>query len=193
MLSRSELLKFFHAECRARDKSIGFARKRSGYWRIKNDLLQTFTLQFSRDGREGRVSFGVYPLCMNITEPDDHGLYYLHEFSLECRIRHKWSFDKTECNTVSECLLPVFQMIDSDLMPFFETAIDCSSAFAETLRIEYVFESNRKEYLRLGNIVDMADPFEVRILWDPARFYMALRLHNYEWARNSKYKHKECS
>lgn len=180
MITRSELLKHFHAECRKRYLPLGFRRKKNGYWRIVGDILQTFSLQFSRDGRNGRICFGVYPLCMSPKFVVDVGLYVLGQF--DAKTIH-WSFDKTLYSNSEECLKATFSMIDVNLIPFFEKAIDCQSAFAESIRLDFLFDSIRKQHLNEIGGVDRAEPIETRSYYDGSKFYMALKLHDYEWAQ----------
>lgn len=180
MIAQSEIKKQFHQVCKVRYTKLGFTRQKNGYWRVVNDVLQTFSLQFSRDGRNGRICFGIYPLCMDIKYVVNVGEYYVGQFDQNLT---DWSFDKMLCSSAEECLATTFFLIDSYLIPFFRKAVDCQSAFVEMVDLDFRFDSFRKKRLKQMGDVDEAEPIEIRTLLDSSKFYMSLKTRNYDWAQ----------
>lgn len=146
--------------------------------RVKNDVMQTFTLKCYRGGGMCEVEFGVIPLCVGITDVN-MGTYSLGHFEKV----DNWTYDHT-FDSMNQVINDILRYINEYLYPFFGRADSTQNALGELMEIERLFEKNRLQYLLQRHMTDHATPETklARLLLDPVKYYIALKRGGYQFA-----------
>lgn len=174
----------FNHICTQKYQSLGFSRSKSTFARINGDMLQAFTLKYSRSVPICSVDFGIFPLCLPQPIFLDAGGYALDEFIVELHERSSgWTFDASSEESMMNCIESITKAIDLYLLPFFETCSDCKSALPELIKLEELFDRNRQKTLYLRGDSDCAVPWQERSLFDSRKYFMALKSHNLSYAK----------
>ena len=177
--------KYFADNCTQKYQALGFVKCRSVFARISGDVIQTFYLKWSYISRAYSVEFRESPLCMPQPFFLDAGSYELDEFiqhHVDRVDREGWTFDKDSDESVEHCIDSISNTMDLYLIPFFEACTDCKSSLLELLKLEELFDRNRRTMLHLKGMSDKAAPWQERSLFDYIKFYMALKSHNISYA-----------
>lgn len=176
--------RYYNHVCTQKYQSLGFSKNKSTFVRISGDVLQAFTLKFSRYVPTCSVEFGIFPLCLPQPVFLFAGGYELDEFIVEPHEKSfGWSFDSNSDESVMNCVESISEAIDLYLLPFFVTCSDCKSALPELVKLEELFELNRQKRLHLIGGIDSAVPWQERSLFDYRKYYMALKAHNLTYAQ----------
>ncbi|MBQ3526988.1 MAG: hypothetical protein IJA52_00320 [Clostridia bacterium] len=173
------LIRGFKRICREKYSEYGFVNHNQTFARITNDVLQTFTLKRLSCGFECTVEFAIVPLCIGIKYPD-LGTLELHQMLSEYS---EFRYDKHSDKSVENCLVKIFEAIDTYLIPMFHKAVDCKSAFDCLIEVKHLCEENRLMHLQRKGIENCAEPFNKRILYDHNCYYMALKNSNYDYVK----------
>ena len=182
--------KLYIQRCEPELAEFHFKRKRTTFVRVVNDVMQNFVLEKLHGGRAYRVLFAVIPLCLPIEKTYISGGVYSYALRRFEIVRGTMAFDRWECNPKSNeciqaCIESIMQFIRVHLMPFFECANCCRTALPELINLERRFNENRKASLQLAGIRDAAKTDGVN-LFDPVKYYMALKNGDYNFALKSR-------
>lgn len=159
---------------------LGFVKIKKTFARIVNDVLQTFT--FIEKRKVCSIEFGVFPLCMDIKRADI-GLYRLDKFSPEIIASYGgWIYNKCSKQSKYDCASAMINVVDRELIPFFLKADCCTSALHELIKLDELFDANRKKALYILGWEDCAKPWQEASLSAPEKYYMALKSHNFQYA-----------
>ncbi|MPM81292.1 hypothetical protein SDC9_128344 [bioreactor metagenome] len=175
--------KQYFERCLTEFSQYGFKKHGNAFVRVINDVFQNFYLEklgtYSY-GRECRIGFAVLPLCQkNLDERilNGVGLYYLRGFE-----RSHWSQAdrwRYEVNIIDSIIDDIMRYFKQYLIPFFERANSCETAFDALVDLEKHFNETRLMNLSSAGINDARS--EV-ISFDSAKFFMALKNRNYDFA-----------
>lgn len=171
--------RYYNHLCTKKYQLLGFSKSKSTFVRRRGDVLHAFTLKYSRGIPTCSVEFGVFPLCLPQPIFLDAGGYELDEFVVERHVESSgWTFDPNSDASMVNCVESISEAIDLYLLPFFEVCSDCKSGLTELVKLEEMFDCNRKKALYLMGVSDRAVPWQERSLFDPRKFFMALKSHN---------------
>ena len=182
----------YRSKCKNMVEPHGFRHKNRVFIRVINDVCQSFyveTLSRGPDQKACRIGFSVLPLCQKIYAQQIErgvGLYYLRKFELCDGIESdSWRY-KVDPESISLCIEEIMKYISTYLIPFFERTTCAKSAFSELIALEKLFNENRVTALNLAGIEDGAGPNAKINLYDGAKYYMALKNGNYDYAKKSR-------
>jgi hypothetical protein len=165
-------------------REYGFKRSKNNYWRVVNDVFQSFCLNQFRGGRGFEVEFGIIPLCCAIETEQLSSLSGNYQLSVlsQNRLRQSISnlnranqsatmrvFFGYEVNTIegiADCMNLLQTCMKEDLLAFFERSTECSSAYREVT----LFEAS---YLPQS---------ELDLLTDNTKYFMLLKMESYSLA-----------
>lgn len=195
------LITEFNKKSKALLSQYGFKKQRNifgrvVFGRIVNDVYQDVYIEKWRSAINkvnARVGFGIIPLCQELDYNQVNGgmgLYYLKEFEVGHDDRNSWNIDSWEYSinsiSINVCIDDMLRYIECYLIPFFERARSCSTAFQETINIEKLFYKNYQErYLALFGRISPEFKKEAINLYDRAKFYMALKNGDFDFALKS--------
>lgn len=175
--------------------SLNFQRKGSVFFRIQNDVFQNVYIEdlgkYSH-GTHYRVCFGTIPLASKETlginsfmkKPNlTCGHYVLKKFEVkEKELFEEWVCDNTLEN-IRVCLKDIERFFENYLIPFFENTNIAAKALPEVIKIEELFEKNRRILCSFDDMYRyIKAPYVVNFL-DINKYYMALKAHDYVFAR----------
>lgn len=183
------LVKEFVERCKAEFGPLGFVRKGESFARVKNDVFQTFSLYRYRGNYSCTIGFDVAPLCGGELDPTEFS--YETTFIEPIPNSGEWIYFCDEEESVLECTDKLIETIKKHIIPFFERAVDSSTALDECMKIENLLEENRKSQLETNGEEDCADPGRMDYIHycDIGKYYMALKSKQYDFA--IKY-HESC-
>lgn len=158
----------------------GFKRCGQTLVRVKNDVMQAFSLKCWRGGGMCDVEFGVVPLCLGIENIGVGVSYNLCEFERYT----SWIYGGHTLDGMNQAIDEILRYIREYLHPFFEQVNSTQNALGELLKIERRFEQNRQWYLAKQHMTDCAtlETKIARVLLDPVKYYIALKQENYKFA-----------
>lgn len=178
------LLSEYMRRCRENYKPLGFQRNKQTYARVVGDVLQRFTLFRYSSGRSCTIEFGVVPLCMNIPYLDTGG-YSMEKFVIKKDLYSPaWPYNAASLESVTECLDQLFSCFEKNVLPLFERADSCETAFPELQRMRDLFEDNYYKRLSLYQMEGRRDISNDRFYNFPL-LYIALKSRNYDYAKKS--------
>ena len=184
------LIKTYIDACTPELLKCGFARKNKAFVRVVNDVMQILVFEKLRSGRNCRVRFSIVPLCLRIEkEYIVDGVYsrYLRQFELaNSREYDDWEYDPKSEESMDKCIKEIIRYINSYLLPLFDRANSCETALPELIKLEKLFNDIRLEGLRRSGIKDGACPGAEFNLIDSVKYYMALRIGDYDFALKSR-------
>ena len=151
----------FKEKCDALFLPLGFHQHKNRYWRVVGDIYQAFSFRL-RGSNFAYITFSIKPLCMGLSlnetlEADGER----HSFDLFFEASpwlHQVPQSLEEMMAIIE---PIAAMIQSQLIPFFNRAVNCADAYEEATKLLQL-----KHY----PIDDTAFG-----LFGPERFYMLLK------------------
>ncbi len=170
--------KYYNCICEKKYQQLGFSRRKTTFVRMREDILQVFTLKFPREKETCFVEFGIFPLCLPQPIFLSEGSYELENFSVK-QYGSSWKYDSGSEKSMMSCVSAMTETIDFYLIPFFEKCHNSESALLELVKLEELFDYNRKKCLQLQGEEDKAEPWQERSLFDYTKFYLALKSHNW--------------
>ena len=160
------------------DKSFKLTRNTPCFARIVGDVVQSFTLKPLSGGRECTVTFGIDPLCMEVPYYLG-GIYELNQFFVETS---PWPYDPKSDSSKSSCIASLTEAIDTHLLTLFDACMNCQSAFVELQKTEERFDKIRQKWLESMHLQDCSKPWWERALFDNRKYYMALKIQDWDYA-----------
>lgn len=178
--------------CKSEVLKYGFKQRRQVFSRIVNDVYQNFYVEklgLYPDGRGCRVGFAVLPLCQRLEAEqvsNGMGIYYLRRFEVTHWTEGDgWRY-KAESTSISNCIEEIMRYLISYLLPFFERADSCETALQELINLEKLFNDNRIASLKMNGMEDKAGSDAELRLSDSAKYFMALKNGDYNFALKSR-------
>ena len=163
-------------------RDIGFVRTKYGFARRYYDVLQIFACVPKRTTSTCTVHFDLLPLSMGISEIGE-GLYDLCKLTPEyLSCADGWKYNQFSISSINDCIDQMFGAIDNHLIPLFQKCNNCQTALSELLIIEELVDARRIEWLALHNESDKARPWRERSMFDPRKYYMALKANDRDYA-----------
>ena len=182
--------KQYFERCKTEFSHYGFKRHGNAFVRVVNDVFQNFYLEKLSTysyGKECRIGFAVLPLCQKFKDGrilNGIGLYYLRRFEVaQCTQTDRWRY---EANTIDSVIDDIMRHFKQYLIPFFKRANSCETAFDELILLEKHFNETRLASLKESNINDAAKPGSEVMISDSAKYFMALKNKNYDFALASR-------
>lgn len=156
------LTKIYKDRCKEEFKAMGFKSYRKNFYRVINDVFQSFQLHKSVAGNNCTVEFVVVPLCEgDCICKECCGPNHLKVFEGD----FNWFFyDRNDFRDIDRCVDEMFEYMKKYMIPYFEAANNTEQAYYATC------EFQRKNYRRGISFAD------------PHLYYMALRAGLYEQA-----------
>lgn len=164
--------------CDSNCQLYGFRCFNGTYARIKNDMLQSFSIIKTRGQDLYNVYFGIVPLCNKILSLDMH-IYSLDQFYDDTNIySYGWSPDMTG---IEACTQRIIMAIEKYLLPLFLKCNNCKEALNELIAIETIFESNRNIVLQREQRSDCAEHQWFSSMFDPNKYCLAMKARDYNY------------
>lgn len=174
----------FNQICNKKYAVLGFRKINNSYVRIIDGLLQIFRLKQYRNGNVCTVEFGILPLCMNIESLDISLPYLLDSFDVKAHgMSGGWKYSPLSPKSILSCLDAIFTVMDCELMPLFMRTSCSSSALNELIRLDEKFDQNRLASIKLLGETDRAEPWENRSLYAVDKYFLSLKAHNLQYAK----------
>ena len=175
--------------CETELLSYRFKRKNGCFVRVVNDVMQNFAIEKVMSGRACRVEFAIIPLCLRIEKKYILGgvySYNLKKFELAQRTWwDQWEYDKKSEKSMDDCVEEIIRYLKTYLFPLFQCANSCKMALPELIRVEKLFNDNRKVALKRDGIEDKGGFCTELNLLDNAKYYMAIKNGDYNFALKS--------
>lgn len=183
------LLENYYNFCKARFSQYGFKKKGSVFVRTVNDVMQIFVIEKLKSGRACRVGFAIIPFCLRIEKEYVSGGVYLRnlrgfEPAHWAQYDH-WEYDPKSENSMDFCVKEIIRYLENYLLPLFKYAKSCEAALPELIKLERRFNDNRVEGLKADGLEDKAGPGAELLLSDCVKYYMALKIGDYDFALKS--------
>lgn len=156
------LTKIFKEKCKNEFSKYGFKTYRRTFYRVVNDVFQSFGLHKSVSGNNCTVEFCIVPLCAgDVIQKTYYGPENIRMFENSMA----WYFyDRTDESSMENCVSEMIAYMKKYLIPFFEAGSCAKDAY----RTVYTFQ---EKHYRKG--VDWDDSY---------LFWMALKAEMYETA-----------
>lgn len=179
------VLQCFKKNYREKYESVGFLMSKSTFLRVRGDMVQSFSFKPSQMKEPiCSVEFGVFPLCLPQPVFFEAGGYMLDWFLVDQAESFRgWRYDAQSDYSIRSCIKSVSDTIDLYLLPFFDSICDCEEALRELYHLEELFDNNRKRVVYLQGGADFAKPWQERSLFDSRKYYMALKVANWDYAK----------
>ena len=164
-------VKTYKEYCKRQFGPLGFKNKDLTYWRIINDVVQSFYIWHDRPGNMCFLNFGVTPLA---TGEGAGGTFPATAFPQ--MNKYWWDFDKSSEKSVQICVNEIVEFLQQYVVPYFDRGFDSRTAF----------EENQKMYRTLYDRKvknGYADKKHSEIYGGFAEYCMALNLRNWEFAK----------
>lgn len=185
------ITRYFNKVCAEKYGPLGFSKTRTEFdkkqivfFRISEDVIQSFTLKRFRGVPICTVEFEIDPLCAGA--PIYLGVGdELDRFSVEQHAKYGgWKYQPLVEQSVVECVNAMSETMDKYLIPLFDRCVNCAAALPELIKTEELFEKNRIEVLCLEGRIDCATSIgQEDMLFDDRKYYMALKSHDLAYAR----------
>lgn len=138
-------INIYKKRCKEEFSKYGFKSFRNNYYRVVNDIFQSFTLHRSVSGSDCNTIFGIVPLSVE---------YKLDKsFVNPCRVsdfednRPWYNYDRTLESSVEKCINDMILCMNKYLMPVFEKAVNSESAYLTIMEHDNVFKGGSYEKL----------------------------------------------
>ena len=183
--------KVYGSICKKKYQALGYSNEKGNtFARIKNDVLQVFSLKKYENLPIVTIEFGIIPLCMSLPTALTSNFpilsmisYRLDQFFAELLANDEgWRYLPNSNASMHACVVSLTQAIDSYLIPLLERCVDCSSSLIELIKLEKMFDDNRLNALALLGEKDTAKPWENESLFDTKKYFMALKSGDYIYA-----------
>ena len=136
-------IRFYKKRCKEEFSKYGFKSFRNNYYRVVNDIFQSFTFHRSVSGNDCNIIFGIVPLSVE---------YKLDKsFVNPCRVtdfednRPWYNYNRNSEASVEKCINEMILCMNEYLMPVFEKALDSESAYLTIVEHDNVFKGNSYE------------------------------------------------
>lgn len=177
-------LRYYNKICVPKYQSLGFYKNNATLVRNKGNILQSFTFKQTKRSQTCSVEFGFFPMCMPTPIFLDTGGYELGAFDVDTLLcGSEWRYSSNEINSIIECVEAISTCLDTHLIPLFDKCNSCEETLNELLRLEELFDTNRKAALHLVGDSDCASHWLERSMFDSKKYYMALKSHNMSYAK----------
>ena len=152
----------YRKKCKEIAKVYNFKTYKNAFYRVTNDVFQSFNFHKSVSGSECTVEFSVHPLCVEYDiKKDTAGPCQLGIFEQQT----EWfKFQPNNKENMELCTDYIKSYILKFLIPFFEGAKNCQEAYRSICDLELNYYKKDVEYF----------------LYD--KFCMALKTGNYDVA-----------
>ena len=174
------LSRIFNKRCADEFGATGFLKVKGSFVRLSNDVLHVFLLKHFRNVPSCTVEFSIIPLCGGVPIFLEAGKYILSDFYPE-RL-HDWRYDPNSNESIELCVESLVHAINEKLIPQFTNCADSASALLSLIKLDELFDNNRKKSLELMGSIDRASPWQERSMFDSRKFYLALKSCNYVYA-----------
>jgi hypothetical protein len=177
-------LKNYIDACKIEFAQYGFKRKSKAFVRVVNDVMQGFAIEKFNLSRECKVLYSILPLCLGIEQHYISGGVYSQELS-KFEPWGTWCFEPKSEKSMNECIKYVISQIHKHLIPLFNKADSCKTAYHELCEADRLFDKNRKIMLENRGIEYIAEHEYIRYgvnMLDNVKYYMALKNGNYDVA-----------
>lgn len=137
------LTKEYKKRCKEEFGKYGFNLYSNNHYRVINDVFQSFNLHRSVSGSDCTVQFGIIPLSVAYDLDKTSGNpCHLKKFE---NSGHWFNYDRNSLTSIDMCITNMFAYMKKYLMPLFEKAEDCKSAYAAICEYDHVFAGNSYE------------------------------------------------
>lgn len=149
------LVQKYKEKCKKEYCTFGFKTYKNNFYRVVNDVYQSFQLHQSMSGDECTVEFIVAPLCMGgIISKSYCGNDHIKMFESD----YSWFiYDRTDEESIDMCVDTMIQYISNFLLRYFANANDSKSAYFETCAFQQKYYKSGIAY------------------WDHSLFCMSLK------------------
>lgn len=113
----------------------GFKSHKNSFYRVVNDVVQYFVLhKWVPFGRSCTIDFNIYPLCIRVDKSNLSSASYdiIRLLDKPCW----WEYNPNNNDNVLEVLREMYIATKEHLIPFFEKATDCASAYEALCSLE---------------------------------------------------------
>lgn len=128
-----DLLKIYKDECKKHCSQFGFKSYKNSFYRVINDVKQTFELRRFKYGCRCTVEFGIVPLCYKINSKND-GVGY--ELGLLDDSKRIWEFNPADAASITQSAFNLAACTINWLIPFFEKGQTSSDAYTVICQLE---------------------------------------------------------
>lgn len=128
-----DILKTYKNECSKIVLPLGFKSYKNSFYKITNDVKQTFELRRFRSGWQCTVDFGILPLCYKINNKND-GVSY--ELGLLDGSRQLWEYNPNDEESIKNSINSLVMYMNEWLIPFFENGKTCVEAYEMICNLE---------------------------------------------------------
>lgn len=141
------ITRYFNKVCAEKYGPLGFSKTRTEFdkkqivfFRISEDVIQSFTLKRFRGVPICTVEFEIDPLCAGA--PIYLGVGdELDRFSVEQHAKYGgWKYQPLVEQSVVECVNAMSETMDKYLIPLFDRCVNCAAALPELIKTEELFE-----------------------------------------------------
>ncbi len=125
----NKLTKLYKQKCINEFRKLGFKSYRNNFYRVVNDVFQSFGLHNSVSGNSCTVEFGVFPLCCGSIITKNHtGANHLKVFENN----YSWfKYDKNSIESIEQTVNSIIEYINKYLIPYFEKCNNSRNAYFE--------------------------------------------------------------
>ena len=192
----SYLIKNYKKICEEEFSAYGFKRNGVVFIRVVNDVVQYWTIEKICAGRECRVSFAVYPICMPLDDKYDF-VFGFESFELR-RFEASllpflndpldgWDIDPKSNESMDACVSDIVRYIKEYLIPFFDRTNNCGAIAQSYIDLVELFKKNRLKALAAIGIADGKADLAMPLNFDPillmrTTYYAALKSGDYSLA-----------
>lgn len=137
------LLKKYKIKCKEEFGEYQFKPYKNNYYRIINDVFQSFNLHISTSGSSCTVEFGIIPLSVSYDlNKTSVSPYHLKNFE---NCNNWFDYDRNSLASIDMCIDSMISYMKKYLMPLFNKATDCKTAYAIMCEYDRIFENNSYE------------------------------------------------
>lgn len=137
------ILKEYKRKCKEEFATYEFKTYRSNHYRVVGDVFQSFNLHQSISGDSCTVEFGIIPLSVEY-DIDKSSCNPCHLKIFE-NIYEWFNYDRNSITSMNLCIDNMISYMKKYLMPIFEKATNCESAYLTITKHENVFKGNSYE------------------------------------------------
>lgn len=164
-------------------KPLGFHDTGSCFARVHGEIMQSLRLEQFRGGRRCTIYFALLPMCQKI-DYVDVGLYNLKSFAVQPTWQqgNSWAYDHS-ASSKTVCIQEMLMYTREFLLPLLEKCHDCRSTLSELIKLEALFDENRRNALRQLSMPDWVSQQDSSLhLLDGRKYYMSLKANDFVMA-----------
>ena len=136
-------INIYKKRCKEEFSKYGFKSFRNNYYRVVNDIFQSFTFHRSVSGNDCNTIFGIVPLSVEYKlDKTFVNPYRVSDFEDN---RPWFNYDRSLDSSVEKCIDDMISCMNKYLMPVFEKAVNCESAYFTIIKYDNVFKGNAYE------------------------------------------------